>query len=160
MAIRPGERIPDVPVWVMGEDGPMQVFSCEVMGRGRVVLFAVPGAFTPGCSQVHLPGYLQRADDLSQRGVDRIVCLSVNDAWVMDAWGRSQEVGDTIAMVADGEAAFTNAMGMAQQRRTGGLGLRSRRYAAVLHDGIVQRLDVEPSGGVTVSSCAALLQHL
>ncbi|HUG85580.1 MAG TPA: redoxin family protein, partial [Euzebya sp.] len=117
-------------------------------------------AFTPGCSQVHLPGYVQRAHEMAQRGVDRIVCLSVHDAWVMDAWARSQDVGDAITMVADGEGMFTTAMGLAQARRAGGLGNRSRRYAAILQDGVIERLDVEPTRGVTVSACASVLQHL
>lgn len=160
MGRSPGDPIPDVIVWTMGADGPMQIYSGEVMGRGRVVLFGVPGAFTPGCSQVHLPGYVERAHELAARGVDRVVCLAVNDAWVMDAWARSQGVGDAIAMVADGEGAFTQAMGLGHRMKAGGLGTRSLRYAAILEDGVIERLDVEPTRGVTVSACAAVLDHL
>lgn len=155
-----GDPIPDVQAWMMGPDGPMKMYTGEVLGRGRVVLFAVPGAFTPGCSQVHLPGYVERADELAQRGVDGIVCLSVNDAWVMDAWARSQQIGDAISMVADADGAFTSAMGLIRSVKAGGLGPRSRRYAAIIQDGIIERLDVEPTRGITVSSCAAVLQHL
>lgn len=155
-----GDPIPDVPVWTMAAEGPRQVFSREVMGVGRVVLFAVPGAFTPGCSQVHLPGYVERAHELAALGVDRVVCLAVNDAWVMDAWARSQDVGDAILMVSDGNAEFTEAMGLARSGGSMGMGTRSKRYAAVLTDGVIQRLDVEPTRGVTVSSCAAVLARL
>lgn len=160
MVCSAGDPIPDVPVWTMGPEGPVQVYSGEVLGRGRVVLFAVPGAFTPGCSQVHLPGYIQRAHEMAARGVDRIVCLSVNDAWVMDAWARSQSVGDAITMVADADGTFTRAMGLERAMSAGGLGSRSRRYATVLQDGVIERLDVEPTRGVTVSACAAVLEHL
>jgi glutaredoxin/glutathione-dependent peroxiredoxin len=160
MAIKTGDRIPDVEVRTMGPDGPQAVRTGEVLGTGRVVLFAVPGAFTPGCSKIHLPGFVQHADELSAKGVDRVACVGVNDAWVMDAWGKSQGVGDKILMLADGNADFTRAMGLELDGSGIGLGVRSQRYAAVIEDGIVTRLDVEKSPGVDVSSCEAVLSRL
>ncbi|CAN5438335.1 peroxiredoxin [soil metagenome] len=160
MRLGAGDVVPDVQAWTMGTDGPVMVYTGEVLSRGRVVLFAVPGAFMPGCSQVHLPGYVERAHELARRGVDRVVCLAINDAWVMDGWSRSQGVGEAITMVADADGTFTQAMGMVEVTKTGGLGLRSRRYAAIVQDGVIERLDVESKHGVTVSACAAVLEHL
>src|SRR5262245_9819791 len=112
MAISVGDKIPDVEVRTMGADGPQAVRTSEVLGEGRVVLFAVPGAFTPGCSKIHLPGFVQNAEALTDKGVDRIACIAVNDAWVMQAWGASQGVDDKILMLADGNGEFTRAMGL------------------------------------------------
>lgn len=142
----------------MGEDGPRPLRTGEVLGRGRAVLFGLPGAFTPGCSRVHLPGYVQRADELAAKGVDVVACVSVNDAYVMDAWARDQGVGDRIVMLADGDAAFTREMGL--DVALPAMGVRSRRYAAVIEDGVITHLDVEPKGGVDVSSCEAVLARL
>jgi peroxiredoxin len=160
MAIGVGDDIPDVELKTMGPEGPKSVQSSEVLGKGRVVLFAVPGAFTPGCSKVHLPGFVRQAQDLSDKGVDTIACVSVNDAWVMDAWGESQGVGDKIVMLADGNGDFADAMGLVMDGSGFGLGKRSRRYAAVIEDGKVSHLDVEEGGGVNVSSCEAVLGRL
>jgi peroxiredoxin len=156
-----GDQIPDVEVRTMGPDGmPQAVRSGELLGSGKVVLFAVPGAFTPGCSKVHLPGFVQKAAALSDKGVDRVVCVSVNDAWVMDAWGEDQGVGDSIVMMADGSGAFTQAMDLVMDGSAFGLGTRSKRYAAVIVDGVITNLDVEEAGGITVSSCDAVLERL
>jgi peroxiredoxin len=125
-----------------------------------VVLFAVPGAFTPGCSKVHLPGFVQRAQEVTDKGVDGIVCVAVNDAFVMDAWGKDQQVGEAITMVADPLGQFAEAMGLTNDLSAAGLGLRSRRYAAVLEAGVIRNLDVESERGVTVSSCDAVLARL
>ena len=160
MSIRPGDKIPDISVQIMTADGPRPIQTGEALGEGKVVLFAVPGAFTPGCSKVHLPGFVQQADALTDKGVDRIVCVAVNDAWVMDAWGREQGVGDKILMLADGSGEFTRAMGLELDGRAFGLGMRSQRYAAVIEDGLVARLDVEEKPGVDVSSCASVLAAL
>lgn len=160
MAASVGDRIPDVEVRTMGEKGPEAVQTGEVLGKGRVVLFAVPGAFTPGCSKIHLPGFVTKADQLVAKGVDRIACIAVNDAWVMDAWGNDQQVGDKILMLADGNGDFAEAMGLAMDGAGFGLGKRSRRYAAVIEDGVITHLDVEPAGGVDVSSCDAVLGRL
>ncbi len=160
MSIAVGERIPDVKIWTTGSDGPEKIRTGEILGKGTVVLFAVPGAFTPTCSDFHLPGYLVRSDDLVAKGVDTIACVSVNDPFVMDAWRRNQGVGRTIVMLADGNGAFTREMGLEKDISGGGLGVRSQRYAAVIKDGIVTTLMVEPGGGLTVSSADSVLAAL
>ena len=160
MPVSVGDKIPDVEVRTMGADGPITVRTSEVLGTGRVVLFGVPGAFTPGCSKVHLPGFVQHADELIGKGVSKVACVSVNDAWVMDAWGRSQGAEDKILMIADGNGEFTRAMGLEFDATGLGLGIRSQRYAAVIEDGVIARLDVERVPGVDVSSCEAVLSHL
>lgn len=160
MPIAVGDKVPDIELKVMGEQGPQSVNTGELLGSGRVVLFGVPGAFTPGCSKVHLPGYVQRADELTGKGVDKIVCIAVNDAWVMDEWGKAQGVGDKIVMLADGSAEFTRAMGLEADMSGIGLGVRSKRYAAVIEDGVITTLNVEPKPGVDVSSCESVLSSL
>lgn len=160
MAVKVGDKVPDVEVHTMGAEGPQKVRTGEVLGSGKVVLFAVPGAFTPGCSKIHLPGFVQGAEDLKGQGVDTIACLSVNDAFVMQAWAEAQGVDDKILMLADGNGAFTEAMGLQMDGSGFGLGVRSRRYAAVLQDGVFVNLDVEPKGGVDVSACSAVLSRL
>jgi len=120
----------------------------------------VPGAFTPGCSKIHLPGYVKNYDDLKSRGVDTVACVSVNDAWVMQAWADDQGVADRILMLGDGNADFTRAMGLEADMAGFGLGVRSQRYAAVIEDGIIKSLDVEPKPGVDVSSCESVLAKL
>ena len=155
-----GDTIPDVEVRVLGEDNmPQPVQTGDFLGTGKVVLFAVPGAFTPGCSKVHLPGFIDGADDLAGKGVDKVACVSVNDAWVMDAWGAAASAGE-IVMLADGNGAFTEAMGLTLDASGFGLGSRSKRYAAVIQDGVIQSLDVDEGGGVEVSSCSAVLGRL
>jgi glutaredoxin/glutathione-dependent peroxiredoxin len=160
MAIKEGDKIPDVAVTVPGEDGmPTPVQTGELLGKGRVVLFAVPGAFTPGCSNTHMPGYVVKVDDLKANGVDTVACVSVNDAWVMHAWGRDQNA-DEIMLIADGNADFAKAMGLERDASAFGLGVRSQRYAAIIEDGTVQRLLVEPGPGVDVSSAENVLAAL
>jgi len=160
MTIKVGDKVPDVEVRTMGPDGPTSVRTGEALGHGRVVLFAVPGAFTPGCSKVHLPGFVSGADELKKRGIDRIACIAVNDAWVMDAWGQSQGAGDKILMLADGNGEFADAMGLAFDGSGVGLGTRSQRYSAVIEDGTIAKLDVESKPGVDVSSCENVLSQL
>jgi peroxiredoxin len=157
MAIAVGDKVPSVDVKTMTAEGPQSVNTSDVLGQGKVVLFAVPGAFTPGCSKIHLPGYVQHGDELLAKGVDKIVCIAVNDAWVMDEWAKSQGVGDKITMLADGNAEFTKAMGLEFDGGGIGLGLRSRRYAAVIDNGVITALDVEQKPGVDVSSCESVL---
>lgn len=144
----------------MGTDGPQKVRTGEVLGKGKVVLFAVPGAFTPGCSKIHLPGYVEHADELRAKGVTTIACISVNDPWVMHAWAEAQGAGDKITMLADGNAEFTRAMGLEFDGTVAGLGVRSQRYAAIIEDGVITSLEVEPGGGVDVSACSAMLAKL
>jgi glutaredoxin/glutathione-dependent peroxiredoxin len=160
MALSVGDRIPDVEVKTMGPEGPDNVRTGDVLGKGKVVLFAVPGAFTPGCSKIHLPGYVTRAHELFDKGVVTIACVSVNDPWVMAAWAASQGVEDSILMLADGNAEFTRAMGLDWDASGAGLGTRSRRYAAVIEDGVIRTLEVEQKPGVDVSSCESILATL
>jgi len=160
MSIAKGDKIPDVEVKTLGPEGPQTVKTGDVLGSGKVVLFAVPGAFTPGCSKIHLPGFVQDADALRAKGVSRIACIAVNDAWVMDAWGQSQGVGDKILMLADGNGDFARAMGLEFDGSGIGLGSRSQRYAAVIEDGVITSLEVESKPGVDVSSCQAVLSRL
>jgi glutaredoxin/glutathione-dependent peroxiredoxin len=157
MAIEVGSKVPDVEVKVLKDGAPVSVQTADVLGTGKVVLFAVPGAFTPGCSKIHLPGYVAHGDELKAKGVDTIACVSVNDAWVMEAWGEAQGVGNNIVMLADGNGDFTKAMDLVMDGSGFGLGIRSRRYAAVIDNGIITELEVEPGGGVDVSSCENVL---
>ena len=160
MSIAVGDQVPDVKVMTFGADGPTHVQTADVLGSGKVVLFAVPGAFTPTCSDYHLPSYLIRYDDLKAKGVDSIVCVSVNDPFVMGAWGEAQGVGDHVLMLADGNGEFTKAMGLEMDGSGFGLGTRSQRYAAVIEDGVVTTLNVEPGSGLSVSAADGLLEVL
>jgi peroxiredoxin len=160
MTIAVGDTIPDVRVMTMGPDGPTPVQTAAALGTGKVVLFAVPGAFTPTCSDYHLPSYLLRNDELKAKGVDSIVCLSVNDPFVMGAWGEQQEVGDRVTLLADGNGEFTQAVGLEMDGSAFGLGARSQRYAMVIEDGRVTGLYVEPGPGLSVSAADAVLAEL
>jgi glutaredoxin/glutathione-dependent peroxiredoxin len=161
MSVSVGDKVPDVEVKTLGADGmPASVRTGELLGSGRVVLFGVPGAFTPGCSKIHLPGFVRQADQLAAKGVDNVACIAVNDAWVMDAWGKDQGVGDKIVMLADGNGEFADAMGLSFDGGGFGLGKRSQRYAAVIEDGVITKLNVEAGGGVDVSSCENVLSQL
>lgn len=152
--IQPGDRLPDVTVRVMREGKPTALSSLELLGQGRVVLFAVPGAFTPGCSKVHLPGYKAQAEALAGKGVDTIACTSVNDCFVMDAWGQQHGVADTFVMIADPDASFAQAVGMAIDVSHLGLGQRSQRYAMVIEDGVVTAMFPEEDGLAVLNSTA------
>ncbi len=160
MAIQVGDRIPDIKVMTWGAEGPTPVPTGDVLGTGKVVIFAVPGAFTPTCSDFHLPGYVLRAEELRAKGVDKVVCVSVNDPFVMNAWGEQQNVGTDVMMLADGNAEFAQAVGLVMDGSGFGLGTRSQRYAAVLEDGVVTMLNVEPGGGMTVSGVEEVLAAL
>ena len=143
----------------MGTDGPTTISTGEALGTGRVVLFAVPGAFTPTCSDYHLPGFVVRADDLRQKGVDKVACIAVNDAFVMDAWGKDRNVGTDVVMLGDGNGDFTTAMGLEMDGSGFGLGKRSNRYAAIIEDGTITNLAVDASG-IDLSSCSNVLSLL
>lgn len=143
MALSTGDTIPDVTLMTMTADGPTPVQSSSVLGSGTVVLFGVPGAFTPACSDNHLPGYVLRADELKAKGVDTVVCIAVNDAFVMDAWGEARDTGDTVLMLADGNGDFTKAAGLELDGSGFGLGTRSQRFAAIIKDGVVSEIGVE-----------------
>jgi peroxiredoxin len=160
MTIAPGDHLPDVELHTMTKDGIKKVRSNDVLGKGKVVLFAVPGAFTPTCSDHHLPGFVARAQDIRAKGVDKIACIAVNDAFVMDAWGRDRSVGNDVLMLADGNGEFTKAMGLEMDGSGFGLGSRSQRYAAVIEDGVVTELLVEPGPGLEASSAESVLAAL
>lgn len=160
MTIAVGDRIPDVEVFIPDPGGPKRVSTDALLGHGKVVVFGVPGAFTPACSDVHLPGYVLHADEFRDKGVDTVACVAVNDAFVMGAWGKARETDDKVVMVADGSAVFTRALGLDIDLTGGGLGVRSKRYAAVLSDGVVTDLAVEEGLGVDVSSADAVLAKL
>ena len=160
MAISVGDKIPDVTLMTMTADGPTPVQSNDVLGAGKVVLFAVPGAFTPTCSDHHLPGFVLRADDLRAKGVDTIACVAVNDPFVMGAWGQTQNTEGSVVMLSDGNGDFTAAMDLTMDGSRFGLGTRSQRYAAIIEDGVVTELMVEPAPGLDVSSADSVLSKL
>lgn len=159
MTIAAGDPLPDVELRTMTPDGPGTVRTSDALGTGKVVLFAVPGAFTPGCSNVHLPGFVQNAAELRAKGVDTIACVAVNDVFVLDAWGKAHGADD-ILLLSDGNAEFTEAMGLVQDGRGFGMGWRSKRYAAVLEDGVVRSIDVDEAGKVDLSTCSNILFKL
>jgi len=160
MAIQVGDKIPSVTLKTM-EDGEMKSVTTDALFAGKkVVLFAVPGAFTPTCSMQHLPGFVDKADEIAAKGVDLVACLSVNDAFVMDAWGREKGAGGKVVMLADGNGDFTRAMGLDFDGSGIGFGLRSQRYALVAEDGVVKRLAVDAPMKFEVSSAEAILETL
>ncbi len=159
MTISIGDKIPSTVMNQMTSDGPASLSSDELFSGKKVVLFALPGAFTPTCSASHLPGFVANADKIKAKGVDTIACLSVNDAWVMDAWGKSQNA-EEIQMVADGSANFTQAVGLELDRTAAGMGLRSQRYAMIVENGVVTELAVEEPGKIEKSSAEAMLALL
>ena len=158
MTIKVGDPIPSVPVNVL-RDGVQAVDSQELFAGKKMVLFAVPGAFTPTCSAKHLPGFVQHFPEFRDRGVD-VACIAVNDAFVMDAWAKSQEVPDGLVMLADGNGAFTRALGLEMDATGFGMGLRSKRYALLAEDGVVKKLWIEAPGEFRVSSAEAVLKAL
>jgi glutaredoxin/glutathione-dependent peroxiredoxin len=158
--IKVGDRIPSVKLRHMTADGPKDISTDDIFKGKKVVLFALPGAFTPTCSAKHLPGFVTKASDLKGKGVDTIACLSVNDAFVMNAWGKDQKVEDKVLMLADGNGDFTRAVGLEMDGTTYGMGKRSKRYALVAQDGIVKTLNVENPGAFEVSSAEAVLKAL
>jgi peroxiredoxin len=160
MAIQVGEKLPSATLKLAAADGIRDVTTDELFKGRKVVLFAVPGAFTPTCSAKHLPGFVQQADALRKKGAAAIVCLAVNDAFVMQAWGRDQHVGDRVLMVADGAGDFTRALGLDFDGARFGMGLRSQRYAMIVEDGVVKKLAVEQPGKFEVSSAEAMLGAL
>ena len=160
MTIAVGDRVPDVKVMMPTPDGPKPVQTGEVLCHGKVVLFAVPGAFTPTCSDHHLPGFVARADELRAKGVATVACLAVNDVFVMGAWGQARDVGDSVLMLADGSAEFTRALGLELDLSGGGLGVRSQRYAAIIDDGVVTDLAIEDGLGLEVSAVDKVLEKL
>lgn len=161
MTIKVGDRIPSGKFKYMSKDGPKDLTTDELFKGKKVALFALPGAFTPTCSAKHLPGFVQHAAELKKKGVDTVACISVNDAFVMGAWAKNLRVGKKVTMLADGSADFTHAVGLGLDLKAAGLGERSQRYAMVVDDGVVKKLDVEKSAGVCeVSSAESILKGL
>lgn len=160
MTIKVGDKVPSATLFEMGSDGPAAVSTDEFFAGRKVVLFALPGAFTPTCSAQHVPGFVNNAEAIKAKGIDDIACLSVNDAFVMGAWGKDQGAGDKVRMLADGSADFTRAAGLEFDLSDKGLGVRSKRYAMVVEDGVVTALNLEDGGGLTISSAESILDVL
>ncbi|MEL6460349.1 MAG: peroxiredoxin [Cyanobacteria bacterium J06621_15] len=160
MTIKVGDKIPSVSLKHMEESGAKEVSTDELFKGKKVLLFAVPGAFTPACSNQHLPGYIQNAEQIKAKGVDMIACISVNDVFVMDAWGKSQNAGDKVLMLADGDGEFAKAAGLELDLNGKGLGMRSQRYAMVVEDGVVKGLELEDGGKLENSTAEKLLAKL
>ncbi|MGE4416670.1 MAG: peroxiredoxin [Marinobacterium sp.] len=158
MSIQIGDTIPNVELRVMGKEGPEAVQTADLFAGKKVVLFAVPGAFTPGCSMTHLPGFVVKADEIKAKGVDSIICTAVNDVFVMDAWGKDQNA-DEIIMLADGIGEFASAMGLDQDLSGIQFGKRSQRYAMIVNDGKVELLNVDEKG-IDKSSAETILAAL
>jgi peroxiredoxin len=160
MTIKVGDRIPDATLSHMAPDGPKPITTSEIFDGKKVVLFALPGAFTPTCSNQHLPGFLKQADAILKKGVSTIACLSVNDAHVMGAWGKAQGTGDKILMLADGSCVFTKMLGLVLDMTARGMGERSQRYAMIVDNRVVKYLGVETNPGVAVESGAEKILSL
>jgi len=161
MTIKTGDTIPAATVKTITEDGPAEVSTDALFGGKKVVVFGVPGAFTPTCSLNHLPGFLENRETIKARGIDDIVCVAVNDHHVMKAWGQSTEALGKLTLIADWDAAFTKSLGLDADLSGGGLGVRSLRYSMVVDDGKVTSLNIEENPGqATVSGAAALLEKL
>ena len=160
MAIKEGDRLPDATFMTYGPEGPRPITTDEVFKGKRVALIAVPGAFTPTCSAKHLPGFKEKAADLRGKGIDAIACVSVNDVFVMKAWGADQGVGEDIIMLADGNGAFTKDIGLDMDASKFGMGPRSQRYSMIVNDGVVEKLNVEEGGEFRVSSADYMMAQL
>jgi peroxiredoxin len=159
MTIKVGDTLPDATMYVMEEGKPTPKTTQDLFGGKKVVVFAVPGAYTPTCSQAHLPGYVVNADAIKAKGADSIVCISVNDAFVMGSWGADKNA-EQLIMVGDGNGAFTSAVGLEMDGSGFGLGTRSQRYAMIVDDGVVSTLSVEDPGQFEVSKAEAILEAL
>jgi peroxiredoxin len=160
MPIQAGDRIPDGTFMTMSEKGPAPLSTDEVFKGKRVVLFSVPGAFTPTCSNMHLPGFVEKYDDFKKKGIDTIACMAVNDVFVMDAWAKAKNAKGKVLMLADGNGAFTKAIGLELDASKYGMGTRSKRFSAIVEDGVVKELNVEAAGEFKVSSADATVCQL
>ena len=160
MTISIGDRLPEATLMKATSEGPKPVNVSEIFNGKTVALFAVPGAFTPTCSARHLPGFAENLDTLKDKGVDTVACVSVNDAFVMGAWAKSQDGADQILMLADGNGEFTRAVGLTMDAKGFGMGERSQRYSMLVKDGVVEQLNIEQGGEFKVSSAEHLLGQL
>ena len=159
MPIKAGDKIPSITLTHMTPDGPKPITTDELFKGKKVVLFALPGAFTPTCSASHLPGFVVNADKIKAKGVDEVVCLSVNDAFVMDAWGKTQNA-EELHMVGDGNADFAKAVGLELDLTARGMGVRLQRFAMIVEDGVVRHINVEQPGKLEVSSAEKMMELL
>ena len=159
MTIQVGDRLPDVPITIATSDGPKPTTTGEYFNGKRVALFAVPGAFTPTCSARHLPSYVDKAQELKGKGIDEIACVSVNDPFVMSAWGQ-RDGSDDITMLADGNGQFAEAIGLTMDGSKFGLGTRSQRYSMIVDNGVVEQLNVEAPGDYRTSSAEHMLDQI
>jgi peroxiredoxin len=160
MTIKVGDKVPSVTLRYLTPEGVKGVGSDEFFAGKKVALFGLPGAYTRTCSSRHLPGYVGNAEALKRKGIDTIACLSVNDAFVMDAWGKEHHTDDKLVMLGDGSCEFTEAIGLTVDRKEAGMGIRSQRYSMIVDNGVVKELNVEPSGEYGISSAEAMLERL
>ena len=158
--VKVGDKVPHATLRMIGPEGPKPVTTSELFDGKKVVLFALPGAFTPTCSAKHLPGFIQNAQAIREKGVDTIACLSVNDAFVMGAWGDQQGAGDKVVMLADGNGDFTRELGLEMDGSRFGMGKRSQRYSMLVDNGVVKELNVEEPGAFAVSSAEHVMKQL
>lgn len=154
MTIKAGDKMPDATLMHMSDAGPSPISTADLFGGKTVALFALPGAFTPTCSNQHLPGFIEKSEELRSAGVDTIICLSVNDAFVMGAWGEQQGAGGKVMMVGDGNGELTEKLGLTMDGSGFGMGTRSLRYSMIVRDGVVETLNVESNPGQAVDSGA------
>ena len=160
MAIKVGDKVPSGSLKYLSPEGPKEISTDELFGGKKVAFFAVPGAFTPTCSQRHLPGYVDKSADLKAKGVDTIACMAVNDAFVMGAWGKAQNCGDKVLMLADGSVDYTRALGLELDLTKGGLGMRAQRFSMLVDNGVVKALNIEAPGKFEVSDVDSMLKAL
>jgi len=160
MTIKIGDKIPSATLMQMKGGTPQPLKTDDLFSGKKVVVFALPGAFTPTCSAKHLPGFVHKADDIMHKGVDAIACVSVNDAFVMGAWGEQQGTGDKVMMLADGNGDFTKALGLEMDASKFGMGKRSQRFSMLVDDGVVKELNIEEPGAFSVSSAEHIMQQI
>ncbi len=160
MTIKAGDRMPEGKFKIMGDKGPQDLTTAQLFDGKRVVLFSVPGAFTPTCDAKHLPGYVALADKLHAKGVDTIACMAVNDVFVMNAWGKASNVAGKVLMLADGNGEYARALGLEMDGRGFGMGMRGQRFAVVVDKGVAKHVDIEAPGQFKVSSAEAVLEQL
>jgi peroxiredoxin len=160
MTVKVGDKVPSAKLKQMSAEGPKDVSTEELFGGKKVAVFALPGAFTPTCSAKHLPGFIEKAEELKKKGVQAIACVSVNDAFVMDAWGKAQGAGTKVMMLADGNGDFTRAMGLEMDGTAHGMGKRSQRYSMIVDNGVIKQLNVEQPRAFEVSSADHMLKQL
>lgn len=160
MTIKVGDKIPSATLYKLGEKGPEAVKTDDLFANKKVVLFGLPGAFTPTCSAKHVPGFLQSADKFKAKGIDAIACVSVNDAFVMGAWAKDQGTGEKVQMFGDGSAEFTKKLGIELDLTGRGLGVRSRRFSMLVDNGVVKKLNLEEGGALEISGAETILGQI